>query len=333
MFSFDPTRDNQAICLFNGTAVPASVVSDSSVECVAPPTVSGGGVSLVRVSVNGVDVADASSVSMDEPRRGGMLRFIYLPDEEEMSLFPASGPVKGGTTVVVRGRHIAAAAEAFFVAQVDGYSQHGTEMSVLGENNSLPLLLPPSSAMCSFGDEPPVQASGLSFHWDGMLDAGGRETGVGQVVCVSPPAADGSPHAVAVEVSLNVGRDFTKGGPQFYYRPEAYISSLEPAYGPVSGGTPVRVEGGPFRDEGSGVAEEQLVRCRFGDQETGATVHSESLVACRAPAMPSVPEQQDIEVWQCRVILCLVHQFRCCRHLTRAGRHASVPSRWAVRVF
>lgn len=295
-FSFDPVRDSSANCLFNDTVVPATVVSNSSVECIAPPTIPGGGVSFVRVSVNGAEVFDGSAKTVTgsdntTDHGGGTLEFFYLPDEEDMALLPATGPVKGGTLVEVSSRHIARAAGALFLSQTSNNDDYWTSDSYF------PSLLPPSSVMCLFGDGTPVAASGLTFHWDGIVDADGREIGVGRILCVSPPAQNGLPSPVAVKVSLNGGKDFTLSGPQFHYRPEAHIYSVEPTYGPVTGGNPVRVEGGPFRDEGVGTGSlDKMVRCRFGDHEVGATVLTPALLSCRSPPMTSVPEQQDIEV-------------------------------------
>lgn len=299
-FFFEPIGDTSVSCLFNGTIVPATPVSNSSLECIAPPTVPGGGVSYLRVSVNGMEVFDpktfaaipATNISYGS---SDALQFFYLPDEEEMNIFPASGPVKGGTLVEISSRHIANAAAAMFLAA------HAIEENSNGGDNATngqyyPLHLLPSSIKCSFGNSAAVAASELSFHWDGVVDSDGRETGVGRVLCVSPPAADDLPASVAIHVSLNGGRDFTQHGAQFHYRPEAHVSSVEPAYGPVTGGNPVRVEGGPFTNDGvGGVSSEQIVRCRFGDQETEATVHTAGLVGCRAPPMSLVPEQQDLE--------------------------------------
>lgn len=297
-FSFDPVRDASANCLFNETVVAATVTSNLSVECVAPPTVPAGGVSFVRVSVNGAEVFDGSTEPVagsnditGDHDGGGTVQFFYLPDEEDMAVFPASGPVKGGTLVEVSSRHIATAAGALFLSQASNNDGSWTNTSYF------PSLLPPSSVWCLFGDEPAVAASGVTFHWDGVVDADGRETGVGRIKCLSPPAENGLPSPVAVKVSLNGGKDFTLNGPQFHYRPEAYVYSVEPAYGPVTGGNPVRVEGGTYRDEDVGKGgTEQMVRCRFGDHEVGATVLTTGLISCRSPPMTSVPEQQDIEV-------------------------------------
>lgn len=300
-FAFDATRDNATVkCFFNGTVVPASVLSNSSVECVTPTTVPTGGISFVRVSVNGNEAFDGiGDMPNTETLSGGTLRFFYFPREEEMSVFPASGPVTGGTLVEVSGSHIANAAAGLFLSQ-EAIQANNSDTGSNHSSSPFPLDLPPSSAMCSFGGSSPVAASGLFFQWDGIVDSDGRETGVGRVLCTSPPAPGNLALSTAIEVSLNGGIDFTQHGPQFYYRPEAYVSSVEPAYGPVTGGNPVRVEGGPFRDEGGAQAATtmagDIMRCRFGDQEVGATVHTTGLVACRAPPMPSVPEQQDIEV-------------------------------------
>ena len=291
-FVFDPVRDTGARCLFNDTSVAATVVSNSSVECVAPPTVPGGGVSLVRLSLNGADLFDNEAYG-----GGSYLRFLYLPDEREMSLFPANGPIKGGTLVEVSSRHIFEAAALFLSATVEQTDE--VQLSAQNMNNaSNPVGLPLSLVMCSFGGVT-MPALGISFRWRGITDVEGgeRSTHVGVVLCVSPPAPDDVPSRVSVEVSLDGGNDFTQHGAQFHYRPEAYVSGLEPAYGPVTGGNIVRVEGGPFRDEGIGEEiSKQLLRCKFGDKEVGATVHTTELVSCRAPPMSLVPEEQDIEV-------------------------------------
>lgn len=299
-FSFDPIRDALAKCFFNRTVVPATVVSNTTVECIAPPTVPGGGVTFVTVSVNGAEVVSngGGMTVAGASNDAGTLEFFYLPDEVEMLLFPASGPVKGGTLVEVSSRHIGDAAVALFL--------HQNASNI--KETPYPLLLPPSSAMCSFSSNlngdgigtsamSVVTASELSFEWDGIVDADGRETGVGRILCQTPPAPDNLPSTVTVQISLNGGRDFANHGAQFSYRPEAFVFGIEPAYGPVTGGNPVRVEGAAFRDEGRpGGRPEEMMLCRFGDQEVGATVHGAGLVSCRAPPLPSVPEQQDIEV-------------------------------------
>lgn len=289
-FAFDPVRDAGAKCLFNGTNVAATVVSNTSVECIAPPTVPCGGVSFVRVAVNGIDVSDDVSYGS-----GSYLRFFYLPDEEEMSLFPASGPVKGGTLVEVSSRHIAKAAALPLSVTMEDMDNVQASVPYIG-NTSNTLRFPLSSVVCSFGGFTAL-ASGISFPQLGVSDFGERDTDVGRVLCISPPAADYTPSRVSVEVSLNGGSDFTQYGAQFHYRPEAHISGIEPTYGPVTGGNAVRVEGGPFRDEGTGgKISEQMLRCRFGDTEVGATMYTTRLVSCRAPPLASVPEEQDVEV-------------------------------------
>lgn len=289
-FAFDPVRDAGAKCLFNGTSVAAMVVSNSSVECIAPPTVSGGGVSFVRVSVNGIDVFDDVSYGS-----GSYLRYLYLPDEEEMFLFPASGPVKGGTLVEISSRNIAKAA-TLLLSEIMGEMDNVQASVPYISNTSNMLHFPLSSVVCSFGGFSTL-ASRISLPRRGVSEFEDRDTDVGRVLCVSPPAVDCIPSRVSVEVSLNGGNDFTQYGAQFHYRPEAHISGLEPIYGPVTGGNAVRVEGGPFRDEGTGgKISEQILRCRFGDKEVGATMHTTRLVSCRAPPLASVPEEQDVEV-------------------------------------
>lgn len=309
-FSFDPVRDASAKCFFNGTTAPATVVSNTTVECVAPPTVPNGGVTFVTVSVNGAEVraggrAGGTDVVVDASVAGRALEFFYLPDQAEMSVFPPSGPVKGGTLVEVSSRHIAYAVAALFSHEAREVSYNDSGSNSTNSNSYFPSRLPPYSAVCSFSTDGNgtsasavlVAASALSFQWDGIDDAHGRETGVGRVLCQSPPAPDNVASPVTIQLSLNGGSDFTTNGAQFYYRPEPYVFGVEPTYGPVTGGNAVRVEGAAFRHEGwPAGGSDEMVRCRFGDQEVGATVHAAGLLSCRAPPMPAVPEQQDIEV-------------------------------------
>ncbi|CAM9254310.1 unnamed protein product, partial [Hapterophycus canaliculatus] len=222
-FSFDPVRDASVSCFFNGTVVPATVVSNTSVECIAPPTIPNGG------TMGAADVAASASVA------GRALEFFYLPDQAEMSVFPPSGPIKGGTLVEVSSRHIADAVAALFSYEaVEGFAD-ASQFNSTNSGSYFPSRLPPYSAVCSFSTD-----------------------------------GNGS------------------GDSAFYYRPEPYVFGVDPAYGPVTGGNPVRVEGAAFRQEGRpGSRSDEMVRCRFGDQEVGATVHAAGLLSCRAPPMPA----------------------------------------------
>jgi hypothetical protein len=72
---------------------------------------------------------------------------------------------------------------------------------------------------------------------------------LGHIVCLSPP---GSSAAVKVDISLSGQTDsFSNIGVLFEYDEDVAIQSIFPAAGPVTGGTLVKVRGGPVqsRDE------------------------------------------------------------------------------------
>ena len=73
------------------------------------------------------------------------------------------------------------------------------------------------------------------------------------VVCTTPAAAAGS---VAVEMSNN-NQDFTADNVQYLYLVDMSLSSMVPASGPVTGGTPVVLYG-------SNVPNSVTLTCRFG---------------------------------------------------------------------
>ncbi|CAM9289154.1 unnamed protein product, partial [Phaeothamnion confervicola] len=113
--------------------------------------------------------------------------------------------------------------------------------------------------------------------------------GHGWMSCLAP-AVD-VPVAVAVEVSLNGGADFTSYGAQYAYWEAPRAVSVEPPWGPVAGGTAVEVTGGPFRDGPAGT-----LRCRFGSAEATALWRSPRAVSCRVPPLSDVVEVQAVTV-------------------------------------
>lgn len=115
------------------------------------------------------------------------------------------------------------------------------------------------------------------------------ENGQGFVSCRSPAVP--APVTLPVEVTLN-GQDFSSYGLRYHFEAPLSVSSVTPSNGPVQGGTAVAVRGGRFRNESS-----DLLRCRFGDQDTPAAFHSASLIGCQAPPLRSVDEVQTLSVY------------------------------------
>lgn len=83
------------ICAFNRTRVPAVLISNASIECVAPGTLPQGGVAELRVSING---------GVDFTTSG--LPYTYVPEATDVSFTPRSGPTKGGTLVEITGDNL-----------------------------------------------------------------------------------------------------------------------------------------------------------------------------------------------------------------------------------
>ncbi|MFN9944306.1 MAG: IPT/TIG domain-containing protein, partial [bacterium] len=83
---------SSALCRFGSLTVPATVVSDTELECISPPI--GGSVAVsvdFSVTWNGQEFASSG------------IAFQYLPDAFVLAVSPAFGPVSGGSLVTVFG--------------------------------------------------------------------------------------------------------------------------------------------------------------------------------------------------------------------------------------
>ena len=114
----------------------------------------------------------------------------------------------------------------------------------------------------------------------------------GYIICVSPPSSStGLASSIKVDISMSGdAHSFTDIGVIFQYDADVMIKSLHPASGPVTGGTLVKVHGGPFqnRDE---------IICRFGDKDVIASYHDENEVSCISPLYGWVDEVQRVSVF------------------------------------
>jgi len=160
--------------------------------------------------------------------------------------------------------------KALSISPLFGPTSGGTLVTITGFN--IPLV-PTTMAFCRFGSKI-VQAA---------------SNGVGYINCLAPPVE--SPVSVSVEISLN-GQDFSTFGLHFNYEKPIVVTYIEPAEGPIEGGTRISVRGGVFRNDSS-----DKLRCRFGDQDVQGIYHSESLIACTSPPLQPVDEIQTISVY------------------------------------
>jgi hypothetical protein len=175
------------------------------------------------------------------------------PKIKDLLLKPNHGPRSGGTRVKVSGIV-------------------NNEILLSSSEQTTPL--------CRFGNDtsPAIEVN---------LDSG-------YIVCVSPPAGASTGFAassIKVDISMSGETDsFTDIGVLFQYDDDVTIQSLHPASGPVTGGTLIKVIGGPFqnRDE---------IICRFGNKDVIATYHDENEVSCVSPIFGWVDEVQRVSVF------------------------------------
>ena len=111
-----------------------------------------------------------------------------------------------------------------------------------------------------------------------------RVAGVGvttsELRCVAPAHASG---LVSVEVTQNE-QQYTGGSARFEYE-DAGAYSVEPAMGPVRGGTLVVVRGSPRVHGAAGGVVDHGAWCRFGGAgAVGASFDGDGSVRCVAPA-------------------------------------------------
>jgi hypothetical protein len=115
--------------------------------------------------------------------------------------------------------------------------------------------------------------------------------GDGFITCVAPASAQ--PGALPLEFSLNAGADFSHYSTQWRYHAQTHVATVDPAWGGSTGGTTVKLSGGPYPYESGAVG---LLNCTFGAAVTAARWLSESEVACDAPPLQPIAEVQTVHV-------------------------------------
>eukprot|EP00966_Prymnesium_polylepis_P331800 7387368-Prymnesium_polylepis.1 len=287
------------ICSFGNAVSAAFILNFTQLQCIAPPQ----SIGTVRLTIGR---ANCSSMP------GMTWSFRYF-DTQLDSILPASGPVLGGTNVIVRGLGFAPESTmlckfgmtlgpANFVNEtaVRCVSPHhypaivplelslnGQDFTASGMQFSYSLLqilrLQPSSGSPLGGTMVFIWARGIRcmevdipiFCAFGMLDVvPGRCAGPELVQCISPPHPNGT-----VELELYVpslGNSSSQAQFIFAHLPEIY--GLHPNNTLHETNTPVVVRGTGFVNSSS-------LSCKFGDVTTNATFLNDTLLVCTTPRM------------------------------------------------
>ena len=306
---FDP---NTTLCRFGDLEPqqPQEFVSDTEVKCVAPaaPRLFLGFV-FVEITNNGQDYSASG------------MTFQYLPQQVVTSVKPLTGPDSGGTVVTVLGVNFVSSdliqcafgdsapvrarwlssgqLECVTPTHVPGsVSVEVTNNGVDYTSNGVQFTFDPMPAVLRLEPDtgPLVGATAVTVHgihftrqqsWCrfGVRTVPAMFVSSTVVKCSSPPHAEGP---VAVEVTNN-RVDYTSNGVQFFYRRLPLVLSLDPFFGPDSGGTFVHItmdngtEGGDFRHSNTTL-------CRIGDATVPAVVDplTGKVTGCRMPASANV---------------------------------------------
>jgi hypothetical protein len=166
-------------CLFGSVMVPATVLSDRKLQCLAPPMASAG---MMTVGV----VRGAEAISLTSR----LLSFEYLLELMVFSVSPLLSSWHGGASVTITGFAFS----------------------------------PNADLECLFGN----------------LTAPARWFSPSQLICVTPPLPAAEMDATSVPLSLGLnGVDFKPLGLNLTFLPSVEITSISPALGLISGGTPI----------------------------------------------------------------------------------------------
>jgi len=94
-----------------------------------------------------------------------------------------------------------------------------------------------------------------------------------RALCIAPPSYYW--RETVVEITLNA-QDYTDDGTKYYYYKPPFLFDVQPAQGPVDGGTKVVVVGSNFNNTGN-------ITCKFGKNEVKGTLLSSSEIQCYSP--------------------------------------------------
>ena len=266
---------NAAFCRFgahngeNQTAVRATWLAESLLECVVPPATGPGAVS-VDVTVNGIDYT-ASGLSL-----------TYVTQTVIISAWPLSGPAGGGTIVNISGTGFTSQRNASEPPVcIFGRGAHAIHVSAhTFTDSTASCKVPPS----------PVDLSASADAHNSMQQSALRIFSADLLRSGETPHHD---YFSSMQGNLDVPNDVsgnsrTSGiketSVMFTYIAETIVAALEPAFGPTSGHTVLRLSGASIPTlsqlvvscvfTGLGLLEPIIVR---------ATPTSNSIAECTTP--------------------------------------------------
>ncbi|GMI40209.1 hypothetical protein TrCOL_g8913, partial [Triparma columacea] len=289
---FTDTPSNK--CIFGFESVAATYISSATLTCTSPPSSTPTASSTVSLEITNDD--------KDFTTFGNT--FQYIKATQITSVSPSFGATSGGTEVTVSGYNfedresikckfgasevdgtflfttaVACAAPATGAGSVDveislnggvDYTSSSnvdfeffSDVTIVGITGVLPSRIPESPNLsCKFGDK---------FVKEMFLSST-------QLSCITAPADD-VVGDVTVHVCLNCV-DFSVDSAYKFDAP-IQVDSVTPSFGPILGGTIVRVVVNNVRYTGA-------VGCRFGDVFVTATFLSAQEIECISPSSGSV---------------------------------------------
>ena len=282
-------------CKFGRLYIAGKFVNSTYIRCRSPARMAGK--VLFQVSNNKIDFTEDK------------VFFVYMEATTILSIVPRSGPVSGGTKVVLHGSN--------FLLSGALNCKFGDVIStgIYISNTTMHCVSPPMSSAKTVRLE--VSSSGIeysnsrmrfSFYNDPIMHSispkfgseqggtivsimGGNFFDGGSLFCrfgsneptraiystsdhVKCVAPNNSPGKVSILVSNNGNNYVTNNNITFTYLEVSRVSALLPKTGSINGGTIVTVYGSGF-SKGS--------KCHFGNHATPASVHNSTMLQCTSP--------------------------------------------------
>lgn len=290
---------DELACHFGDISVPGRCISSTTIQCLTPTSVGNTTISL------GIYFAEGQVTLGD-------LDFYFFSQPIIQEVFPSRGTIQGGNTVSIVGLGFWFSGElrvrfgrtdvpATFVSAfelqciVPASSSGVSTMSIsfngidfLGGDDVVYNYVVPTRVFTLFPSQGPqaggthVIVRGRGFRNNSGLVCmfGGKHTPATyhsetHIACVTPQATDGRTVAVTVTVDRIESAAESK---DFVYIGGAYVSSIHPNSGPLSGGTLVRINGSNFVNI-------DKLSCMFGSRKVSAQWISSSQVWCTSPKL------------------------------------------------
>ena len=247
-----------------------------------------------------VTVTDEGGASTGGPR------YTYVPAPTVESVFPAKGPIAGGTTLVIEGAnfqagaavtvgapasHVYVVSESEILATTPAQSAGSYEVNVSDEGGSSTggprySYVPPAPSVESVSPAKgpitggmTVTIKGAHFQAAASVTIGAAASHVevrseSELVATTPAQSAGS-----YEVIVSDEGGSSTGGPRYTYVPPApSVESVSPAKGPTTGGMIVTITGANFQAAAS---------VTIGAAASHVEVRSESELVATTPAEPA----------------------------------------------